>query len=147
LRDEFSELLRFKPSYRRDMVHATTSLRLGKDHAAGITNWFEATGADSVYPKYGAVYKVTADPLYPDLGIGEDHCCQLIHDDKDWCAFRARELVVTEVVHDEVHAAKSVTSGAAFTFWPGLNNRSYVDVLRQVYDLWRKKNGCEWYWG
>ena len=98
---------------------------------------FRQTNAGDVHPKFGAVYKVEGSPLFPDLGLGDDHCCNTIHGNIDWCAFRSYDLTVTEVAYFEVYAATG--------YGPFNRPHDFAGQLKNAYAEWRERHGYDWW--
>lgn len=153
LRNVYQDLLIFKDSYRSDFAYASTSLRLAMDHAAGFGNWVAACGATKVFGEFGAVYEVEADgPLYPDLGLGEAHCCGQPHENvADWCAYRSDRFIVKRIVHRQVFPAKYLRDSWRHNvllskITAPVSTTRMIRELTEAYALWKEQNNGIDFW-
>jgi hypothetical protein len=153
LRDAYEDLLLWKPSYRSDLVYATTSLRLALDHAAGWGNFITACGATEVFGEFGSLYEVEADgPLYPDLGLGDAHCCGLPHEDvANWCSFRSNRFIVKSLVHRHVYPAKHLRDSWRHNvllskITAPVSTTRMIRELKDAYALWKEQHNGIDFW-
>lgn len=124
----------FKSSYRNDRVYCTTVLDLAMRHAAGVTNWFQATHATERYAEYGAVYQVSPIGTVGvdwGFGLGDEHCCLTDHPLHIPCAYSADRLLITKVIYPVIKSEHA----------PAM-----MDVLRSSYSHWKKVSGGVDWW-